>query len=86
MSLICYPYWKYKFTKLNFVIQVSKGLELVPRNETFDLAESLQLPIDCVNGMHCASVIKLGVMSADICRHIISDKQVHDPLQITLLL
>ena len=64
--------------------KVSKGLELVPRNETFDLAESLQLPIDCVNGMHCASVIKLGVMSADICRHIISDKQVHPPIPTTL--
>ena len=62
---------------------MSKGLELVPRNETFDLAEALQLPIGCVNGMHCASVIKLGVMSADICRHIISDKQVSAPSPTT---
>ena len=56
--------------------KVSKGLELVPRNETFDLAESLQLPIDCINGLHGAGVIKIDPISADICRFVISDKQV----------
>ena len=55
---------------------MSKGLELVPRNETFDLAESLQLPIDCINGLHGAGVIKIDPISADICRFVISDKQV----------
>ena len=57
-------------------IQVSKGLELVPRNETFDLAESLQLPIDCVNGLQASNAVKMEPLSPDICRFIISDKQV----------
>ena len=59
--------------------KVSKGLELVPRNETFDLIESLQLPINCINGLQgdaAANVIKMDHISVDICRYIISDKQV----------
>ena len=55
---------------------MSKGLELVPRNETFDLIESLKLPIDCVNGLESTIAVKLEPLSADICRFIISDKQV----------
>ena len=56
--------------------KVSKGLELVPRNETFDLIESLQLPIDCVNGLESATSVKMESMSVNICRYVISDKQV----------
>ena len=55
---------------------MSKGLELVPRNETFDLAESLKLPVDCVNSLESAIAVKLEPLSADICRFIVSDKQV----------
>ena len=57
--------------------KVSKGLELVPRNETFDLIESLHLPIDCINGLQ-GHVIKMDPISAEICRYIISDKQVRE--------
>ena len=56
--------------------KATKGMKLVPRYETVDLRETLQLPLSCMINIQNRIEIKLKEidMSA-ICSHIITDKQ-----------
>ena len=56
--------------------KATKGMKLVPRYETIDLFETLQLPLNCMINIQNRIEIKLKEidMSA-ICSHIITDKQ-----------
>ena len=55
--------------------KASKGLKLVPRYETIDLMESLQLPLHCMQHLQNRIQIKLQEKPAKVCSHIITDRQ-----------
>ena len=56
--------------------KVSKGLKLVPKNETINLTEALELPISCMTSIQTRIQITLNTIKSNICEYIISDKQV----------
>jgi hypothetical protein len=55
--------------------KASQGLKLVPHRETIDLREALALPLSVMKDMQSKVVVVMRQMSADICSHVITDKQ-----------
>lgn len=55
--------------------KASKGLKLVPKHETIDLVDTLQLPLSCMSNIQNRIEIKLADVPDGICTHIITDKQ-----------
>jgi CheY-like chemotaxis protein len=60
--------------------KVSHGIALVSQQETIDLKDALQMPIDSIRDLHNTDVhgrveIVLSDISDGICQHIITDKQ-----------
>lgn len=46
-----------------YVVQASKGVQLVPKLETINVAESLKLPLNCIRGLQTKFQIEF--VSAD---------------------
>jgi signal transduction histidine kinase len=55
--------------------KAQKGLQLVPKKETFDLCDTLSLPIECIQTIQSRIVIEDISIADNICSHIIADKQ-----------
>jgi CheY-like chemotaxis protein/signal transduction histidine kinase len=56
--------------------KASRGLKLIPKYETVDLAETLRLPLDCMKNIQERIQIDLKPFEATAyCSHIITDKQ-----------
>jgi CheY-like chemotaxis protein len=55
--------------------KASKGLKLVPRNETIDLKECIQMPLNCMENMQGRIQIRLNSIPGEICSHVITDRQ-----------
>jgi signal transduction histidine kinase len=60
--------------------KVSHGIALVSQQETIDLKDTLQMPIDSIRDLHNTDIhgrveIILSDISDGICQHIITDKQ-----------
>ena len=55
--------------------KLQKGFNLMPRWETFSLAEVLRIPMQCIEDMQDNIAVELQPVSSDICSHIVSDKQ-----------
>ncbi len=57
--------------------KASKGIKLVPKYETIDFMETLQLPLNCMRNMQTRILIQSDnlILSNDICNFIITDKQ-----------
>ena len=55
--------------------KASKGLKLTPKLETIELQETVDLPIKVMRDFKSRLAINLLPISADICTHIISDRQ-----------
>jgi signal transduction histidine kinase/CheY-like chemotaxis protein len=55
--------------------KASKGLKLIPKLETIELQETVDLPIKVMRDFKSNLAINLLPIAADICSHIISDKQ-----------
>ncbi len=56
--------------------KASNGLKLVPKNETIDFAETLQMPLQCMTNIQ--NKIKISLLPYEkqkLCSHIITDKQ-----------
>eukprot|EP01039_Chlorochromonas_danica_P001269 gene1269-1385_t len=55
--------------------KASKGVKLVPKYETFDLMETLSLPLNCMKDIQNHIAITLQPIPTTICPHILTDKQ-----------
>eukprot|EP00981_Chlorochromonas_danica_P007891 scaffold1899_cov178-Ochromonas_danica.AAC.1 len=55
--------------------KASKGFKLMPKYETVELMEALQLPMNCMKDVENGVAISLESLPTDICSHIITDKQ-----------
>ena len=55
--------------------KASKGLKLIPRYETIELMEVLQLPLNCMRNLQNRIEIRLQEVTCEVCSHIITDKQ-----------
>ena len=55
--------------------KASKGLKLVPKHETIDLLETLELPLNCMRNMQHKIDIVLTSIPKEICTYIMTDKQ-----------
>ncbi len=55
--------------------KASKGLKLVPKHETMNLLETLQLPLDCMRNMQNRIAISIDSISDSVCSYVITDKQ-----------
>eukprot|EP00981_Chlorochromonas_danica_P014622 scaffold8452_cov185-Ochromonas_danica.AAC.4 len=55
--------------------KASKGFKLMPKYETVELVEALQLPMNCMKDVENGVAITLESLPTDICSHIITDKQ-----------
>ena len=55
--------------------KASKGLKLVPKYETIQLFDTLQLPLNCMKNIQDKVSIVLNPISDDVCSHVITDKQ-----------
>ncbi len=56
--------------------KASRGFKLVPKCETLDLLETLRLPLDCMKNIQERVHITLkSIDMAEICSHVITDKQ-----------
>ena len=55
--------------------KASKGLRLVPKNETIDLWEAVQLPLNCMCSMQSRIAIHMHPIPDSVCTHVITDKQ-----------
>ena len=55
--------------------KATKGLKLVPRNETIDLWEALQLPLLCMTTIQTRIGIECSALPKEVCSHVITDKQ-----------
>lgn len=55
--------------------KTSKGMKLLPKNETIDLAESLSMPLKCMKDIQSRIPIYVNPIPEDICSHIITDNQ-----------
>lgn len=55
--------------------KASKGLKLVPKYETINLADSLHLPLKCMKNIQSRISIDLNPISHLICKYVITDKQ-----------
>ncbi len=55
--------------------KASKGVRLVPRLETIDIKEALQMPLNCMRSVQNRIDICLMDLPDSICSHVITDKQ-----------
>lgn len=55
--------------------KISKGVKLLPKQETIGLMEALQLPLKCMQDIQHRISLTLEPLSSDICSHIITDRQ-----------
>jgi CheY-like chemotaxis protein len=55
--------------------KASNGLKLIPKQETLDLKETIELPLSCMSNIQDRIVISLKPLNPEICSHIITDKQ-----------
>eukprot|EP00981_Chlorochromonas_danica_P014945 scaffold9563_cov92-Ochromonas_danica.AAC.1 len=55
--------------------KASKGFKLMPKYETVELVEALQLPMNCMKDVENGVAISLESLPPEICSHIITDKQ-----------
>ncbi|RYH29111.1 response regulator [archaeon] len=55
--------------------KASNNMKLVPKYETIDLMETLELPMNCMKDIQSRINIVLKPIDADICMYIITDKQ-----------
>lgn len=55
--------------------KASKGLKLIPKLETIDLQETVDLPIKVMRDFKSHLAINLLPIASDICSHVISDRQ-----------
>ncbi len=55
--------------------KASKGLRLIPKYETIDLRDALELPMACMKNMQQKIEIILNPLPANLCRCAITDKQ-----------
>lgn len=55
--------------------KASSGMKLVPKYETIDLQELLQIPIDCMRNIQEKVDIELSYYDEKICSHLITDGQ-----------
>jgi CheY-like chemotaxis protein/signal transduction histidine kinase len=55
--------------------KASRGLKLIPKMETIDLYETIQLPLECMKNIQEKIDIHCQPVSTDICSHLITDKQ-----------
>ena len=55
--------------------KASKGVKLVPRPETVQLQACMQMPVNLMRNVQSAAVITLCDPAADLCSHVITDKQ-----------
>jgi signal transduction histidine kinase len=55
--------------------KASNGLKLIPKQETLDLKEVIELPLSCMSNIQDRIVISLKPLQPEICSHIITDRQ-----------
>ncbi len=55
--------------------KASKGLKLVPKPETIDLKDAIQLPISCMRNMQQKIGINVNPIPDELCQYLITDKQ-----------
>lgn len=55
--------------------KASKGMQLIPRYESLNLLEAIQLPISCMINMQNRIQVHLQPFPTEICSHILTDKQ-----------
>ena len=55
--------------------KINKGLKLMPRRETINLLDVIQLPLECMKNIQEKITIVLNPIPSDVCSHIITDKQ-----------
>ena len=55
--------------------KATKGVKLVPKLETIDLLETMQLPLSCMRNVQSRIAIVLNAVPENVCSHIITDKQ-----------
>ena len=55
--------------------KATKGIKLVPRLETIDLWETMQLPLTCMRNVQDRVSIVMQSMPSEVCSHVITDKQ-----------
>jgi CheY-like chemotaxis protein len=55
--------------------KATKGVKLVPRLETINLLETLQLPLHCLRSVQSRVAILLKDLPITVCSHVITDKQ-----------
>jgi signal transduction histidine kinase/CheY-like chemotaxis protein len=55
--------------------KATKGVKLVPKQETIDLLDTMQLPLNCLRNVQSRLTIIQKAIPDDICSHIITDKQ-----------
>ena len=55
--------------------KASKGLRLIPKHETIDLMETLELPLSCMRNMQHKIEIVLNNIPKTVCPFVITDKQ-----------
>jgi CheY-like chemotaxis protein len=55
--------------------KASQGLKLVPRNETIELKECIQLTLNCMENIQGRVQIRLNSIPKNICSHVITDRQ-----------
>jgi hypothetical protein len=55
--------------------KASKGLRLIPKYETIDLMETLELPLNCMRNMQTKIEISLAPIPSTVCPFVITDKQ-----------
>ena len=63
---------------INRVLDASKsqnGIKLVPQNESISISDTFSLPISCMREMQSKIKIELTPIDANICSHIVTDKQ-----------
>jgi CheY-like chemotaxis protein/uncharacterized protein (DUF2384 family) len=55
--------------------KASKGMKLVPRNETIELKECVMLSMNCMENMQGRIQLRLNSIPDKICSHVITDRQ-----------
>jgi signal transduction histidine kinase len=55
--------------------KASRGLKLAPKYETVDLMETLSMPLQCMKNIQDRIGIEMEEIGAEICSHVITDKQ-----------
>jgi signal transduction histidine kinase/CheY-like chemotaxis protein len=55
--------------------KASNGLQLVPKHETIDLLETIQLPFNCMTSIQSRVNIRFHPIPPSVCQYIITDKQ-----------